>query len=172
MINNTLHTSLLVICILFFASAAAGQSKVLSSRGFLILSDGYKRYLDSLKTTDVINFPFIPNVFIPVRQFEKSENLVKANFRTENLNRGFAVELSTLDSLTRYSERHINSLTNQRCYRDSLFHIVAVEIKYVYLNRTKHPLVCDDPIQLGFDDRMVIFSFANPEVRIISLRRL
>jgi hypothetical protein len=142
MINNTLHTSLLVICILFFASAAAGQSKVLSSRGFLILSDGYKRYLDSLKTTDVINFPFIP------------------------------VELSTLDSLTRYSERHINSLTNQRCYRDSLFHIVAVEIKYVYLNRTKHPLVCDDPIQLGFDDRMVIFSFANPEVRIISLRKL
>jgi hypothetical protein len=172
MINKILMTSSLAICILLFAASTSGQSKAHSSKGFLILSDGYEKYLDTLKKTDVIDFPFIPNVFIPTKQFEKGESLVKRNFRSENLIRGFAVEFPALDSLAKFSERHINNLINQKCYNDSLFYIVAVEIEYVFIDRTKHPLVCDDPIQLGFDGRKVIFSFTNPEIRIISLRRL
>jgi hypothetical protein len=162
----------LVICTLCLNSALFGQSKWITQKGFILFSESYRKYMDTLEVSDLINFPYITNVFLPTKKFVLTENRAFDNFATSNIGMGLGLELPAIDSLRQYAIKYANKEFNQRCFEDSSFYLVPVEMKYIYLSNNKYPLSCEDSIKVSFEDRVVAFKYRSKEIKIIYLRRL
>ncbi len=148
------------------------SKKCITENGILLFSATYDKYLDTVKTTDFIKFVFIPDVFFPLKTFDRSKG-IDVNFRTNNIKKGIGLlDIPGRDSLKMLATKFINDDTANLCYSEKNYYLLTVEIKLKILTDNIRSSTCYKPIDIATNNKVISFDYEIKDVNVIYIKPL